>query len=284
MNHIFFHFSFTSFFYRLKNHIVSIFIFFLKIIPKITVSLVTYRYFYIYIAIFELFSFISWGDIVPYYLQILFYDSISSSFISEYSYIFPSLFPKGYKYFTEKKIQYLYTEKKKKSFRMTSDTLPRRLFSPERTGRFLALGCKGVIFTRISRRLRRSNGYHSNAEYAKTDTHIARPRFYYILFRYVSLSLSFLLPLSCVLICFSFSVSCLVLFASSSVSLDKDSFLFSFLSLLLYFLSYCSFKFFSFVVSPFFFVISVSLFRFLFTRAQINTEIQAPTSLFQFIY
>lgn len=84
-----------------------------------------------------------------------------------------------------------YIQKKKKSFRMTSDTLPRGLFSPERTGRFLALGCTGVIFTRISRRLRRSNGYHSNAEYAKTDTHIARPRFYYILFRYASLSLFF---------------------------------------------------------------------------------------------
>lgn len=182
MNHIFFHFSFTSFFYPLKNHIVSIFIFFLKIIPKITVSLVTYRYFlHIYCD----------------FWIILFYDSISSSFLSEYSHIFSSLFPKGYKYFTEKKIQYLYTEKKKKSFRMTSDTLPRRLFSPERTGRFLALGCTGVIFTRISRRLRRSNGYHSNAEYAKTDTHIARPRFYYILFRYASLSLFFTFSFVC---------------------------------------------------------------------------------------
>lgn len=110
-------------------------------------------------------------------------------------------------------------KKKKKSFRMTSDTLPRRLFSPERTGRFLALGCKGVIFTRISRRLRRSNGYHSNAEYAKTDTHIARPRFYYILFRYASLSLSFLLYLFvcyylfllfCLVSCFVCFFVCLV--------------------------------------------------------------------------
>lgn len=122
--------------------------------------------------------------------------------------IFPLLYsPKDINISRRKRSSTYIQKKKKKSFRMTSDTLPRGLFSPERTGRFLALGRTGVIFTRISRRLRRSNGYHSNAEYAKTDTHIARPRFYYILFRYASLSLFFTLSFVCY---YLFLLFCLV--------------------------------------------------------------------------